>query len=536
MRRHLPAIGALLAALTVSAPVLAQAIDRDVLRNAIDAVVYLRMNRSFGNAYFTTSGTGFLVHPDGYILTNWHVVADTIEINLDGIARDVNAKVLDLEAVLHSGTERERVVDAKVIALDRARDLALLRVATRAPAHLDVAGTPSVQVTDRVWVIGFPLGELLALDSGGRPAGSDRNPEISVNAGMVTSLRRNESGKLAMIQTDAAVNPGNSGGPLINDAGEVVGVVNAKIMRTEGLGFAISPAVLAEFVNERGSSVSFEPGVILDPPAPIRVTVTPLLAQLGGEMTAAVTLEGDDIRPVTGRLGLENGVWSAVIEPPSPIAGTTAPDHYVADIVFTRPDGRTAMRRRFRLQNVAATGVRIPTERDPGRTMADRHDFANERNMRPSTGGKGKGGKSSLSDYAKEKKISQDGEGVVIDQSKVLQMGNPLLRQLPPERYEHLSNPTVQSDAARFDVCRLAKTELERVSELVEKELDSPDWRTRSQAASAKAEIEKYWDAAIICYEKYRERVVGHKLVFCQDDDRWYHRHALPECRWPQEP
>lgn len=57
MRRHLPATGALLAALTASAPVLAQALDRDVLRNAIDSVVYLRMDRSFGNAYFTTSSS-----------------------------------------------------------------------------------------------------------------------------------------------------------------------------------------------------------------------------------------------------------------------------------------------------------------------------------------------------------------------------------------------------------------------------------------------------------------------------------------------
>ena len=40
----------------------------------------------------------------------------------------------------------------------------------------------------------------------------------------------------------------------------------------------------------------------------------------------------------------------------------------------------------------------------------------------------------------------------------------------------------------------------------------------------------------MVCYEKYRERVVAHKVVFCQDNHRWYHRHALPECRWPEEP
>ena len=536
MKRQVVVLAASVLALAICSTARPQSHDYAALTNAIDSVVFLRMNRTFGNAYFTSSGTGFFVHPQGYIITNWHVVADTIEINMDGVPRDVNAKVLDLEAVIHSGTEKERVLPARIVALDRARDLALLKVATQAPAHLDVTENRSARVTDRVWVVGFPLGEMLALGNQSRSPGFERNPEVSVNSGMVTSLRRDDSGKLVMVQTDAAVNPGNSGGPLINDAGQVVGVVNAKIMRTEGLGFAISPTLLGEFVVSRAASVAFDPGVILFPPTPVRVSVKPILSELGPSMTGSVTLEGDDIRPITTRLTLEAGAWTGTLEAPSPIDGLAPPDHYVAEVVFAHPDGRTVMRRRFKLQNVAATGVSIRNQRDPARVMADRRDFANERHMKRDTGAPTKGGKSSLSDYAKKKKISEDGKGVVIDQYKVAQMGNPLLRKLPPERYENLSDETVLANTVRFDVCRIAKGELERARVQVEKYHDSPDWRTRREAANADVEIDKYWNTVVICFEKYRERVVGHDLVFCQDNDRWYHRHALPECRWPQEP
>ena len=169
MTRRPTALAAALVALLAGAQTFAQTIDRAALDNAIDSVVFLRMNRTYGNAYFTSSGTGFLVHPDGYIITNWHVVADTIEIRLDGVPRDIDAKVLELQAVIHSGSGHERVLDASVVGMDRARDLALLKIAGRSPGHLDVADIPPVRVTDRVWVIGFPLGEMLAFDSRSRP-------------------------------------------------------------------------------------------------------------------------------------------------------------------------------------------------------------------------------------------------------------------------------------------------------------------------------------------------------------------------------
>ena len=538
MKRSWVGLVAAILVLVPTCPVHSQDVDRDGLQNAMNSVVFLRLDRTFGHAYFTTSGTGFFVHPDGFVITNWHVVADTIEMRMDGVVRDIKAKVLNLDVVLNSGTDTERVLPGTIVALDRTRDLALIAVSASAPAWLDVSKPHDVRITDRVWVPGFPLGDTLALGQDSRTVDFERNPEVTVNSGLVTSLRRDESGKQVMVQTDAAVNPGNSGGPLVNDSGLVVGVVNAKMMRSEGLGFAISPAVLDEFVSSKAATVSFDPGVILFPPAPIKVTVRPVLAALGGSLTAEAVLEGDDIRPVKQQLQLENnGMWTGTLPVTDPIEGVDAPKHYVAEITFTDPDGRTAMRRRFRLQNVAGAAPQIQGERDPTRVMADRHDFANERNMRRNTGTSTKGGKSSLSDYAKKHKVSEDGKPVVIDQKLVTELGNPLLRQLPDERYEHIGDADVRENIKRFDVCRLAKKELERASENVAKYEDDSNYQMRREAARVKGEVAKWWGPVMVCYEKYRERAVGERVVFCHDDDRWYYRHALPsECRWPQEP
>ena len=96
-----------IAIVAISIATLCEGLDYESLHRARKSIVYIRMNRTFGQAYFPTSGTGFLVHPDGYVITNWHVVADKIEVSIGGNVRDINAKVLDLDAVLDSGTAEE---------------------------------------------------------------------------------------------------------------------------------------------------------------------------------------------------------------------------------------------------------------------------------------------------------------------------------------------------------------------------------------------------------------------------------------------
>ena len=152
-------------------------------------------------------GSGFIISPDGYILTNAHVVDDT---------KQVHVKLTD-----------RREFDAKVIGTDKKTDIALLKI--------DATGLPTVRIGDSdklqvgQWVVAM-----------GSPFGFDN----SLTAGVVSAKSRSlpGDGYVPFIQTDVAVNPGNSGGPLFNVNGQVVGI-NSQIYSASGgymgLSFAI---------------------------------------------------------------------------------------------------------------------------------------------------------------------------------------------------------------------------------------------------------------------------------------------------------
>jgi serine protease Do len=167
----------------------------------------------------SSAGSGFVIDPDGVILTNWHVVAGAYEI-----------------FVTFSDGER---LDAEVVNAARIIDLALLKVKANHPLQSVTWGDSSkVEVGDSVLAIGNPLGI-----------------GTSVSGGIVSALHRNISDTPYddFIQTDAAINHGNSGGPLFDLQGEVIGVNSAIISPTAanaGLGFAL-PAYQAQFVIEQ---------------------------------------------------------------------------------------------------------------------------------------------------------------------------------------------------------------------------------------------------------------------------------------------
>jgi serine protease Do len=173
----------------------------------------------------TVSGSGIIITQDGYILTNNHVVENT----------------QNLKVILSDGTE----LDAQLVSTDTFADLAVLKVNGKMPGVAVLGNSDNLKPGETVIAIGSPLGDF-------------RN---SVTVGVVSATGRSlDTGNgyemENLIQTDAAINNGNSGGPLVDLAGEVVGVNSAVVRGTstsaiaEGLGFAI-PSNTALLISQQ---------------------------------------------------------------------------------------------------------------------------------------------------------------------------------------------------------------------------------------------------------------------------------------------
>jgi S1-C subfamily serine protease len=517
----------------------AERIEPQALDRAIQSTVLIRANRVYHNMYFPTNGTGFFVTPTGLVLTNWHVVADKIEAYEYGEKREFATKVIELEVVVGSGTANERVISAKVVTGDKKRDLALLRVRYRSEAYLDINSPPEVHLTEPVWVVGFPFGELLAL---GRenPSIAEPTPEITVNTGMITSLRRDENRKLVALQTDAAVNPGNSGGPVINSQGEVVGVVNAMFAGGQGLGFAISPILLDEFSRAKEVAVKIEPSVVFSPRQPITVTVTPILADLDGS-NGIVHFDGSDIQAMEVPLSPQGTAWTATFDPPARIEGRPKARSYVAELHFIGPDGSLLLARRFRLDALDPDDLpQLASEQDPAKMMEQRQQSTEDISISDYTkSGKVSGKKTrTLSDVARETTLQRSPSGTVVIDDKVMIEDHPLIKLLkrtfPEERYDQLSG-NYQELAAAYDMLRWSIDEARRNLPLLDEYSRHEDYRTRQEAEQAKSMLTQRLREWIPALNELAGQLRDSNLVYCVAEDKWYFRHACP-CSDPMEP
>ncbi len=193
---------------------------------AATAFVEVKMPR--GIAY----GSAFCVHSSGLFITNLHVVD----------------KAQSIKLVMSPGEKAKKVLTATVVRSDPEADLALLRVDGKGLPVLPLGSDEELTELAEVIACGFPFGQSLSIDR-------QEYPAISVNAGKVTALRKKNQ-KLHLIQIDVALNPGNSGGPILDQEGKVVGVVVAGV-RGSGVNFAIPVSKLHSFVAS--PEISFKP-------------------------------------------------------------------------------------------------------------------------------------------------------------------------------------------------------------------------------------------------------------------------------------
>ena len=168
----------------------------------------------------TATGSGIIISDDGYILTNNHIVATSSEDSFFEVSEATKVTV----KLFNDETEYE----AKIIGKDEQTDLAVIKIDKKGLAKAEFADSDSIKVGEFAMAVGNPLGM-----------------ESSVTCGVISALNRevvdSDGKKFTLIQTDAAINAGNSGGALVNSEGKVIGINTLKMSGAgiEGMGFAI---------------------------------------------------------------------------------------------------------------------------------------------------------------------------------------------------------------------------------------------------------------------------------------------------------
>jgi len=272
MRRALAGSAALLCLAALS-PARAQ-LPPDLLGKLKAATVFVKVQAG----PLRGSGSGFVFSVDGkaaLIATNEHVVVAPFRAGQPAV----------VDVVFDSGRQTERTARATVVALDAERDLAVLRVADVAdlPAPLAFQKRPDLHETMGVYILGYPFGDRLT---------EGKNPAVTIGKGSVSSLREDGQGRLKAVQVDGDVNPGNSGGPVVDEKGNLVGVAVAAVRGTR-IGLAVPTAELTRLLGGRVGDVTLAVVKAADGVADVAVEVA-LLDPLNKIKGVSVLVAGAD--------------------------------------------------------------------------------------------------------------------------------------------------------------------------------------------------------------------------------------------------
>ncbi len=213
----------------------------DVVQKVKQSTAYLRVTWASGEV---AQGSGFFVMDRDLVITNAHVVG----------MKQGNIPPRRIEVVIHSGEDNEKKLPGILIGLDRQNDLAVLRVQgdlSRLPPPLPLASATELVETQKVYIFGFPFGAQLGKN-------------ITVSTSSISALRRGDDGILKQVQVNGGMNPGNSGGPVTDARGVVIGVSVAGIQGTQ-----INFAVPADFIRPLVERSKSNPLDLTAPPGPM---------------------------------------------------------------------------------------------------------------------------------------------------------------------------------------------------------------------------------------------------------------------------
>ena len=265
------------------------------IEEAAEAVVGISKIKNTGASVFNINannelglGSGFIVSNNGYIITNWHVVQNKYS----------NCYITLANGDIENGT---------VVWSDQDLDISIIKIKKAGLKHLKLGDSKNLKLGETVYAIGNPIGrEFQRTVTSGIISGKNRTIKIEDEYG--------ENYMENLIQTDATINSGNSGGPLINKKGEVIGINTVKITSAEGIGFAVPINTIKPIIESFINTGNFEE------------------AYLG-----IFAYDKEAIFYLNSGIKLENGIYVAKISETGPSAKT---ELRVGDII-TKIDGRS---------------------------------------------------------------------------------------------------------------------------------------------------------------------------------------------------
>ena len=205
------------------------AVAEKSLPSVVGIKVTYQISSIFGSSTGEATGSGIIISEDGYIVTNNHVVAS------ESSSYYAIQEATGISIKLYND---DKTYEAKIIGTDEYTDLAVLKIEKTGLTPATIGDSSKVKVGEFVMAVGNPLGM-----------------DYSVTTGVVSAIERevqSDGNVYSAIQTDAAINSGNSGGALVNSAGEVIGINTLKLAGTgiEGVGFAIPISSTTSIISQ----------------------------------------------------------------------------------------------------------------------------------------------------------------------------------------------------------------------------------------------------------------------------------------------